>query len=224
MDGVILFDLGGTLDADGVPWKERFRRLYAAEGLIAPPAEFDRAFYAADDSLVGHVPPTLSFQETASRLARGVTDALRPGDRGLADRVAVRFLADALACVSRNIPMLLRLRSRYRLAVVSNFYGNLTTVCDNVGIGSLFDVLIDSTQVGARKPDVRIFRRAIDDLKVVPAAATFVGDSLTRDMAGARAIGMAHILVADGTAQPPATCCPHDRVIHRLTDLEPLLP
>lgn len=29
----VLFDFGGTLDADGIPWKERFFRLYQAEGL-----------------------------------------------------------------------------------------------------------------------------------------------------------------------------------------------
>ena len=29
----VLFDFGGTLDADGVAWKERFHALYRAEGL-----------------------------------------------------------------------------------------------------------------------------------------------------------------------------------------------
>ena len=29
----LLFDFGGTLDADGVAWKERFFTLYRAEGL-----------------------------------------------------------------------------------------------------------------------------------------------------------------------------------------------
>ena len=29
----VLFDFGGTLDSDGVPWKERFYALYRAEGL-----------------------------------------------------------------------------------------------------------------------------------------------------------------------------------------------
>jgi hypothetical protein len=29
----LLFDFGGTLDADGVAWKERFHAHYRAEGL-----------------------------------------------------------------------------------------------------------------------------------------------------------------------------------------------
>ena len=29
MDSAVLFDFGGTLDADGIAWKERFHRLFA---------------------------------------------------------------------------------------------------------------------------------------------------------------------------------------------------
>jgi len=48
---VLLFDFGGTLDADGVPWKERFWRIAREEGLDVSAAEFDQAFYGATDSL-----------------------------------------------------------------------------------------------------------------------------------------------------------------------------
>ena len=33
----VLFDFGGTLDADGVPWKERVARLYRDEGVSIEP-------------------------------------------------------------------------------------------------------------------------------------------------------------------------------------------
>ncbi|MBI3976278.1 MAG: HAD family hydrolase, partial [Armatimonadetes bacterium] len=33
----LLFDFGGTLDADGVPWKDRIFTLYRAEGVDVPP-------------------------------------------------------------------------------------------------------------------------------------------------------------------------------------------
>ena len=48
----LLFDFGGTLDADGVAWKERFHALYRADGLDVTSDAFARAFYAADDPLV----------------------------------------------------------------------------------------------------------------------------------------------------------------------------
>jgi putative hydrolase of the HAD superfamily len=223
MDPVVLFDFGGTLDADGLPWKERFFRLYRAEGLALAPGDFDPAFYAADDALVGTIPPTLSLRDTVFRLARAVTEGLRPGDGLLAERVAGRFLADALEHLRRNAPLLSRLRGRYRLGIVSNFYGNLPAVCHNVGVGPLFSVIVDSAQVGLRKPDPRIFQRAVDELGTTPAAATFVGDSLARDMTGARAVGMGHIWLVGEGAEGAEPCCPGDPVIRSLEDLERVL-
>ena len=52
----LLFDYGGTLDADGLPWKERFRQLYRAEGVDPPDAVFGPVFYAADDALPAGLP------------------------------------------------------------------------------------------------------------------------------------------------------------------------
>ena len=41
----LLFDFGGTLDSDGVAWKERFHALYQAEGLNMSAEAFAPAFY-----------------------------------------------------------------------------------------------------------------------------------------------------------------------------------
>ena len=49
----LLFDFGGTLDADGVAWKDRFYTLYRAEGLDMTTDDFAAIFFAADDPLVG---------------------------------------------------------------------------------------------------------------------------------------------------------------------------
>jgi putative hydrolase of the HAD superfamily len=126
--------------------------------------------------------------------------------------------------VQANTPLLSRLHRRYRLGIVSNFYGNLGTVCHNAGIHPFFSVIVDSTRVGCSKPDPRIFQSALDELALAPADVVFVGDSLPRDMAGARAIGMPHIwLVGDG-APPSAPCCPGDRLLRSLEELEELLP
>jgi putative hydrolase of the HAD superfamily len=220
--GGVLFDFGGTLDADGLTWKTRFFRLCREEGLVADPERFDPVFHAADDALVGAIPATLPFRDTVHRLAAGVTRALG-GDDTVHTRIASHFVDEALAGVRRNTPLLSRLSRRYRLGIVSNFYGNLATVCHNAGIHSLFNVIIDSARVGCAKPDPRIFQSALDELGMMPADAVFVGDSLPRDMAGARAIGMPHIwLVGDG-APPGAPCCPGDRVLRSLGDLEGLL-
>ncbi len=48
----LLFDFGGTLDADGVAWKERFHAHYRAEGLTLAPEAFAATFFPADDPMV----------------------------------------------------------------------------------------------------------------------------------------------------------------------------
>jgi len=219
----VLFDFGGTLDADGLPWKARLFRLCRDAGLVAAPEGFDSVFYAVDDALVGAIPPALSFRDTVGRLAAGVTRALGADDATLAARIADRFVDDATERVQRNTRLLSDLSRRYRMGIVSNFYGNLVTVCHNAGIHRFFSVIIDSTRVGYAKPDPRIFRSALDELGMAPADAVFVGDSLTRDMGGARAVGMRHIWLAGEAATDSMPCCPGDRMVRSLGDLEGLL-
>ncbi len=198
----MLFDFGGTLDADGVTWKERMRRLYEEEGHAVAPGRFDPAFYAADDALVGAVGARATLGDTVDRLAADVQAGLGLPGPDVASRVAARFTA-ARARGDRPghaCPRGARGR-RYRLGVVSNFYGNLATVCDDVGVRPLFGVLVDSVGAGRAKPDPRIFRAALDALGVAPARAVFVGDSLPRDMAGARALGMPHVWLSGRRAR-----------------------
>ena len=64
----LLFDFGGTLDADGVAWKDRFHALYRAEGLDMAAEAFAPVFFAADDALVGGLPPTAGLSETVHAL------------------------------------------------------------------------------------------------------------------------------------------------------------
>ena len=219
----MLFDFGGTLDADGLPWKERVFRLFRAEGTTVSRERFDPAFYAADDALVGTLPTTTSFRATVERLATGVAAALELSDHAIADRVARRFLADALRALDGNTPLLRELSRRYQLGIVSNFYGNLARVCEDAGIRPLFSVLVDSVEVGCTKPAPRIFQHALDALGVSASKATFVGDSLPRDMAGARDVGMRHIWLIGAEATSVSPCCRDDRQIRSLRELEAIL-
>jgi putative hydrolase of the HAD superfamily len=214
----LLLDFGGTLDADGVAWKDRFRRLFAREGAAPAPDRFDRAFYDADDALVGAIPENLSLEETVARLARGIAERLDAP--GAAAPVAAAFLAEARACLARNASVLARLAGRYRLAIVSNFYGNLEAVCRETGLAPHLSAAIDSAVVRAEKPDRRIFEAALAAVAARPEEAVFVGDSLPRDMAGARALAMRHVWLRGGEGAP---CCPGDPVIGSLPELPAVL-
>jgi putative hydrolase of the HAD superfamily len=218
----LLFDFGGTLDAEGVPWKDRWVRLAREEGLEVPQSQFDTAFYGATDTLEGTIPRSVGFRETVERVAEGL--AVRLGrEPALLGRIGDRFAEESLGQLARSAVLLSGWRERYRIGIVSNFYGNLQAVCDEAGLTPSIGVAIDSTVVGCKKPDPRIFQAALDALDVSPAEAVFVGDSQRRDMAGARAMGMPHVWLRPGHAAANGSgsgpCCPGDAVIGRLSEL-----
>jgi hypothetical protein len=117
----LLFDFGGTLDADGIAWKERFYAYYRAEGLDMSADAFESSFFAADSPLVGNLPPTTDLKGTVHALVANLEAELARrraasnGDRS--PRIAARFLLEASAAFARNRPVLEILRQRYRLGV-----------------------------------------------------------------------------------------------------------
>lgn len=81
----------------------------------------------------------------------------------------------------------------YRLGVISNT-SSLTQVfysLDEYGIASHFESVILSSTVGLRKPHPGIFKAALDAMGLDPQEAAYVGDTLSRDVAGARLAGFA---------------------------------
>jgi putative hydrolase of the HAD superfamily len=60
----------------------------------------------------------------------------------------------------------------------------------------LFDLVVDSCDVGLRKPDPAIFRLTLDRLGVAPGAAVFLDDT-RRHVEAARSVGLHAILVRD---------------------------
>src|SRR5207253_336718 len=88
---------------------------------------------------------------------RARAPAARLPDRVDADVLTDRLHTDAVTIVTRNRPILERLRRRYRLGIVSNFTGNLQPCLEELDLARLFVVVSDSTVVGWSKPDARIF-------------------------------------------------------------------
>ena len=86
------------------------------------------------------------------------------------------------------------LRSRgYRLGCVTNrAFGGPAFVQEVAehGLADLLEVMAVSCDVGYMKPHPRIFRHALDLLRVAPEEAVMVGDSLRADVGGAQALGL----------------------------------
>jgi len=232
----LLFDFGGTLDANGIAWKERTYGYYRDENLDMAEEAFSSAFYAADDPLVGSLPSDADLSLTVQRLIANLEIELAnrgecpdqinvEGQRG--ERIAARFIAEALATLAQNRLILETLGRRYQLGIVSNFYGNLQAVCAQARMDDLFDVIIDSHRLGIEKPDPAIFHAALKPLGTSPETTLFIGDSLRRDREGARRMGMGFVWIAPAHVQAEQgrnTQCTNDHPsVTKLVDLVDLL-
>lgn len=101
----------------------------------------------------------------------------------------------ARRCTNDAIPLLEHFFEKYEFALVSNFYGNLRSVLQDFGLVRYFPHIIDSAEVGIRKPDPAIFRLAIDRMGLTPADVTVVGDSYKKDIEPALSLGCKAIWV-----------------------------
>ncbi|MDH3260306.1 MAG: HAD family hydrolase [Acidimicrobiia bacterium] len=113
------------------------------------------------------------------------------------------------------------LRARgYRVAVISNSDGTVAEALDRAGFGGLFELVIDSVDVGISKPDPAIFEVALEALDVAPGKAWYVGDSHFHDVGGARAAGLAASVLIDPLGLGPAG----QLSVKRIAQLRDLLP
>jgi putative hydrolase of the HAD superfamily len=101
------------------------------------------------------------------------------------------------------------------IVVVSNWDVSLHEVLARLGLAPLLDGVLTSAEVGERKPDAGIFRRALLMAGAAPAEAIHVGDSVEEDVSGALAAGIEPVLInRQGEARAPGV-----RVITTLAEL-----
>jgi putative hydrolase of the HAD superfamily len=101
-----------------------------------------------------------------------------------------------------DVPAVLRrLRPRFRLALVSDAQWVFTEPeLEMTGLRDLFEVRVLSSRLGFKKPDPRLFAKALAALHVAPEHAVYIGDNPARDLVGARRAGMKSILFRAGAA------------------------
>lgn len=81
-------------------------------------------------------------------------------------------------------------RGRFKTALLSNAWDDLREALENTWqIAGAFDHLVISAEVGIVKPDARIYRLALDAMRVKAGEAIFLDDFL-ENVNGARAVGM----------------------------------
>ena len=90
------------------------------------------------------------------------------------------------------------LQRKYKLALVSNCSIGTDESLAALGLTSFFNCVILSYEVGARKPEKRMYVEALECLRLEASECIFVADEIS-DLEGARAVGLKTMLVRQGS-------------------------
>jgi len=82
-----------------------------------------------------------------------------------------------------------------------------------------FNPIIVSGDYGYRKPDPRIFQKALDAVQARPEQAIFIGNDLYQDIFGAQQLGMKAIFVSYNQANTFSQTISPDYTIYRFAEL-----
>lgn len=116
-------------------------------------------------------------------------------------------------------PALEQLRQTCRLALLTNGASDLQREkIAGAGIAADFEEILVAGDIGIAKPHPRIFETMLARLNVKPDEAVMLGDSQSKDIQGAQAIGMKAIWV-NRTATPRREGVTYDLEITTLTNV-----
>lgn len=199
IQGIIL-DYGGTLDTNGVHWAEVLWQQYEVAGLPITKTDF-RDAYVHGERTMGKQPlvkPTDDFRQVLrikSSLQlqfladKGLLDTEAYPIKTYAERIAAGGYEVASKVVYNAQKVLQRLKTKYKLVLVSNFYGNIHTILEDFGLLCYFEQVIESSVVGVRKPNPAIFSLGVEALGMAAEHVVVVGDSYSKDILPAHTIG-----------------------------------
>ncbi len=188
----VIWDYGGVLVhmVDETPRRELVKRLgIRLDTLYRLVFESESARLAS----IGEISLSQHWQAVARLLH--ISDAELPG-------VLEQFWsADGLD--QQLVAFIRSLRPRYRVGLLSNAWENLRDLLQNHWrIANLFDDLVISAEVKMVKPDVRIYRLAVERLGVPAEQAVFF-DDLLQNVQAARQAGL-HAFQYTGLTQVQA--------------------
>ena len=203
----LLFDFGGTIDGPA-HWLDRFLASYRVAGIEITRADLDPAFAHATRTgygatrvvarfgitdlvrfLVGHQFEYL-YRSGPEWLRERLRAAGASGRHRFVESVTNSFVRETNPGLAHSREVIGPLRSRFKLGIVSNFYGNLDRVLEEAKLARYFAAVVDSSRAGVFKPDPRIYEAALKKLQCTAESVAMIGDSLAKDCAPARKLGM----------------------------------
>ena len=226
-----IFDYGGTIDTAGCHWARVIWHSYKHCGVPVNWEQFREAYIYAERRLGSHhiIQPEFTFRETLdAKLGiemehleeRGFWYASHLEFNSLHAQVLDHIYARVKTETARSRETLLRLKERFPMVLVSNFYGNMSVVLAEFGLDGIFKSIIESAVVGIRKPDARLFALGVEALGMAASDVTVVGDSMEKDIKPAKSIGCHTVWVkGEGWDDAPVDESAADRIVGSVAEL-----
>ena len=197
---VMTFDCYGTL----IDWEtgifSALRPLLAAHGITI--SDFELLNLYSELESEAERGEFHAYREVLKSVVRGFGERLRfqPTES------QIRSLPDSLASwppFPDTVAALRQLKSRYKLAIISNVDDDLfAPTARRLEVN--FDEVITAQQAGAYKPSLKIFQLAKQRLGVAPAQWLHVGQSIYHDVIPAKSLGIATVWVKRPSPRPGA--------------------
>lgn len=204
----ILFDYGATLDTFGQHWGMVIWHAYEHLGIPVTEAQYREAYVYGERTLGSKeiIRQTDTFLTTLKVKIDLQFDYLRDSGAWLPECDERAEKHDALveylySGLQRNMEHTRQVLSQLRekgipMALVSNFYGNVETVLGEMQLRDFFCDVIESAQVGIRKPDPRLYALGVEALRkkqllghLDESDILVVGDSIQKDIIPAKSLG-----------------------------------
>ncbi len=196
----IIFDYGGTIDTNSRHWAEVLWEKYVTHQVPVSKEAFREAYVFGERSLAKYpfIRPDHNFHDVLSVKTKLQMEYLAEkqhlpmNEKQLAcyaTLVADSCYAYVLEVLERSRPVVEALAKKYKLVLVSNFYGNIQTILHDFRLFHYFADIVESSVVGVRKPDPAIYQLGVDAMGYPAEQVLVVGDSFSKDMVPAKKVG-----------------------------------
>jgi len=229
----VLLDYGGTIDTNGLHWAIVMWDMYQKHNVPVNKEQFELAFSHGERTLAleKHIYPEHNFLDTLVIKTRIQFDFLVASNflpqanyETTVNAIANDCNAFAQQAIDNAKPVLDELADKYKLVLVSNFYGNIETVLEHFGIKKYFYQIVESAVVGIRKPDAAIFSYGVNVLQLPAENCVVIGDSYSKDIAPGKKAGCKTVwLKGQGWGKDPENVAGADVTITSFDELPQVL-
>lgn len=173
---VIAFDYGGVLGCEADDWNSTFRKVLEASGL------------SFEEMLAIWEKHWLHLRANKGNIMVFWKDAAKKNN---ADPQKLREIYNKSITINKEVfDMAKSLKLKFKLVILSNDTSDwMEAKIKRFGLLEVFDKVYCSANIGAAKPDAKIFEYVLNDMKIKPEEFLFI-DNQENNIEAARKLGI----------------------------------